>query len=145
MLKLVARQIGSARYPKGRLVAAIISSPDVFCAGIGALVGCYVIRLHPCGAKHEGVCLPYTHNAVAALKSCLVRTRPANVKTHNKKGGLEMRYGPRIVTAGLLVGAAALYVGTASGADDGWVTLLDKGRKGDWNEVGKANWEMKDG
>lgn len=30
-------------------------------------------------------------------------------------------------------------------ADDGWVTLLDQGRKGEWNEVGRANWEMKDG
>ena len=56
-----------------------------------------------------------------------------------------MRYGFQAVAAGLLMGAAALYAGAASGADDGWVTLLDKGKKGDWNEVGKANWEMKDG
>jgi len=56
-----------------------------------------------------------------------------------------MRYGLRMVAAGLLMGVAALYAGAASGADDGWVTLLDKGKKGDWNEVGKANWEMKDG
>src|SRR6201996_2448971 len=56
-----------------------------------------------------------------------------------------MRYGMRAVAAGLLMGAAALYAGAASGADDGWVTLLDKGKKGDWSEVGKANWEMKDG
>jgi hypothetical protein len=56
-----------------------------------------------------------------------------------------MRYGLRTVAVGLLMGAAALYAGAASGADDGWVTLLDKSNKGDWNEVGKANWEMKDG
>ena len=56
-----------------------------------------------------------------------------------------MRYGMRAVAAGLLMGAAALYAGAASGADDGWVTLLDKGKKGDWAEVGKANWDMKDG
>src|ERR1700748_1589191 len=55
------------------------------------------------------------------------------------------RYGRRAGAAGLLMGAAALYAGAASGADDGWVTLLDKGKKGDWSEVGKANWEMKDG
>jgi Domain of Unknown Function (DUF1080) len=56
-----------------------------------------------------------------------------------------MRYGLRTVAVGLLMGAAALYAGAASGADDGWVTLLDKSNKGDRNEVGKANWEMKDG
>ena len=58
-----------------------------------------------------------------------------------------MRYGLRIRTmaAGLLIGAAALYGGAAFGEGDGWVTLVDKGKKGEWNEVGKANWEMKDG
>jgi len=54
-----------------------------------------------------------------------------------------MRY--RILTAGLLMGAAALYAGAASGEGDGWITLLDSTNKGDWSEVGKANWEMKDG
>jgi len=45
-----------------------------------------------------------------------------------------------------LVGAAVLqYGGLASAEDDGWVTLLDSSNKGDWGEVGKANWEMKDG
>jgi 3-keto-disaccharide hydrolase len=56
-----------------------------------------------------------------------------------------MGYGLRIMAAGLLIGAAALYAGAASRADDGWVTLLDKSKQGDWNEVGKANWAMKDG
>jgi hypothetical protein len=51
----------------------------------------------------------------------------------------------RILAAGLLMGAAALYAGAASGEGDGWITLLDSTNKGDWSEVGKANWEMKDG
>jgi Domain of Unknown Function (DUF1080) len=28
---------------------------------------------------------------------------------------------------------------------DGWVTLVDSTKMGDWNKVGDANWEMKDG
>jgi len=45
-----------------------------------------------------------------------------------------------------LIGAAVLqYGGLASAEDDGLVTLLDSSNKGDWGEVGKANWEMKDG
>jgi hypothetical protein len=50
----------------------------------------------------------------------------------------------KTIAAVLLVGAAALYAGAASG-EDGWVTLVDNGKKGDWAEVGKANWDMKDG
>ena len=51
-----------------------------------------------------------------------------------------------ILAAGLLVGAAAVqFSGVASGQSDGWITLLDSTKKGDWTEVGKANWEMKDG
>ena len=50
------------------------------------------------------------------------------------------------LAAGLLIGAAALqFSGVASGQSDGWITLLDSTKKGDWTEVGKANWEMKDG
>ncbi len=46
----------------------------------------------------------------------------------------------------LLAGAASLhYSGVASGQSDGWITLLDGTKKGDWTEVGKANWTMKDG
>ena len=33
----------------------------------------------------------------------------------------------------------------ASGQSDGWVTLVDSSKMGDWTEVGKANWAMKDG
>src|SRR3954465_11436980 len=48
---------------------------------------------------------------------------------------------------GLLIGAAALQLSNpASGqSDGGWVTLVDGTKMGDWDEVGKANWSMKDG
>src|SRR5438128_3634336 len=48
---------------------------------------------------------------------------------------------------GLLIGAAALQLSNpASGqSDGGWVTLVDGTKMGDWDEVGKANWAMKDG
>src|SRR5882757_4860551 len=49
-----------------------------------------------------------------------------------------------ILAAGLLMGAAALS-GIAHGQSDGWVTLVDGTKMGDWSEVGKANWAMKDG
>jgi Domain of Unknown Function (DUF1080) len=50
------------------------------------------------------------------------------------------------LAAGLLIGAAAFqFSGVASGQSDGWITLLDSNKMGDWDEVGKANWEMKDG
>jgi Domain of Unknown Function (DUF1080) len=55
-----------------------------------------------------------------------------------------MRYPLRTLTAAALVGTAALY-GSAASGDDGWITLLDSTNKGDWSEVGKANWEFKDG
>jgi hypothetical protein len=48
--------------------------------------------------------------------------------------------------AGLLIGAAALqFSGGASAQSDGWVTLVDATGMGEWIEVGKANWAMKDG
>ena len=48
---------------------------------------------------------------------------------------------------GLLIGTAAFqFSNSASGqSDGGWVTLLDSNKMGDWSEVGKANWAMKDG
>ena len=55
-----------------------------------------------------------------------------------------MRY-PKTLAAVMLTAAAALYAGAASGESDGWITLLDSTNKGEWNEVGKANWEFKDG
>src|SRR6266436_4230090 len=51
-----------------------------------------------------------------------------------------------MLAAGLLIGAAAFqFSSTASGQSDGWITLLDSTKMGDWSEVGKANWAMKDG
>src|SRR6266849_1168817 len=48
---------------------------------------------------------------------------------------------------GLLIGTAAFQLSNpVSGqSEGGWVTLLDSTRMGDWDEVGKANWAMKDG
>jgi hypothetical protein len=46
----------------------------------------------------------------------------------------------------LTIGAAACpYAISARAEDDGWIMLLDSANKGEWSEVGKANWEMKDG
>jgi hypothetical protein len=57
-----------------------------------------------------------------------------------------MRYRLRTLAAGLLIGAAAFqYANVASGQSGDWVTLLDSNNMGDWSEVGKANWEMRDG
>jgi len=51
-----------------------------------------------------------------------------------------------MLAAGLLIGAAAFqFSGAASGQSDGWITLVDSSKMGDWDEVGKANWAMKDG
>ena len=51
-----------------------------------------------------------------------------------------------ILAAGLLMGAAAIqFSSVASGQSGGWVTLVDGTKMGDWTEVGKANWAMKDG
>jgi hypothetical protein len=51
-----------------------------------------------------------------------------------------------ILAAGLLIGAAAVqFSSVASGQSEGWITLLDSSKMGDWTEVGKANWAMKDG
>jgi hypothetical protein len=50
------------------------------------------------------------------------------------------------VAAALLAGVAAFqFAGPAFGQSDGWVTLVDGSKMGDWTEVGKANWAMKDG
>src|ERR1700751_3285453 len=66
--------------------------------------------------------------------------------TKNGKGGYYMKYLPTLA-AGLLVGAAVLQFSTAaSGQGDGWVKLIDGNYKAaEWSEVGKANWELKDG
>ena len=47
----------------------------------------------------------------------------------------------------LLIGLAAFpLTQSASGqAGDGWITLVDGTKMGDWDRVGKANWRMEDG
>ena len=52
-----------------------------------------------------------------------------------------------IFAAALVIGGTAWqFLNPASGqSDGGWVTLLDNTKMGDWNEVGKADWAMKDG
>jgi hypothetical protein len=50
------------------------------------------------------------------------------------------------IAAGLVIGVAALTtIQPAISQSDGWVTLVDNTRMGDWDKVGDANWEMKDG
>jgi len=50
------------------------------------------------------------------------------------------------LAAAILIGAAAFqYGGLAFGEGDGWITLLDSTNKGEWSQVGKANWTYKDG
>ena len=50
-----------------------------------------------------------------------------------------------IFAVALLAGAATFQFADAASSDDGWITLLDSSNKGNWSEVGKANWDMKDG
>src|SRR5215470_19211934 len=72
----------------------------------------------------------------------MIRLRP-NQKT---KGGQHMKCLPTLAAA-FLIGAAAVQFSTvASGQGDGWIKLIDGNYKaGDWTEVGKANWAVKDG
>lgn len=51
------------------------------------------------------------------------------------------------LAAGLLIATMAGPIsGPAAGqSEGGWITLLDSTKMGDWDTVGKANWEMKDG
>ena len=52
-----------------------------------------------------------------------------------------------VIAAGIVIGVAALYISkpASSQSDGGWVTLLDDTKMGDWDRVGDANWEYKDG
>ena len=42
-------------------------------------------------------------------------------------------------------GAATFQFANAALGENGWVTLLDSNNKGDWSQLGTANWGMKDG
>jgi hypothetical protein len=75
----------------------------------------------------------------AAVRDATLRS----IKTEQRSGFMK-----RVSTlaAGLLIAAAVLqFSSVASGQGDGWVTLVDSTKMGDWTEVGKANWSMKDG
>lgn len=54
---------------------------------------------------------------------------------------------PGTLAIGVLIGTAAIpFSNSVFGqSDGGWITLLDSNKMGDWDEVGKANWAMKDG
>src|SRR5947199_7769990 len=81
------------------------------------------------------------------MKNAFTRLRCASMFRATKNSKRE-DYMKRLSTlaAGLLIAAAAIQLsGVASGQSDGWITLLDSSKMGDWDEVGKANWEMKDG
>ena len=56
-----------------------------------------------------------------------------------------MRKYASTLAAGLLIGAAAFQFSNTASSQDGWVTLVDGTKMGEWTEVGKANWAMKDG
>jgi 3-keto-disaccharide hydrolase len=52
-----------------------------------------------------------------------------------------------VIVAGIAIGFAALQYSkpASSQSENGWVTLLDNTKMGDWDRVGEANWEYKDG
>jgi hypothetical protein len=86
------------------------------------------------------------HDATAASKSIYAARRGAYVAAQQEIGRTNFMKRLSMLAAGLLIGAAAFqYSGTASGQGDGWITLVDSSKMGDWDEVGKANWAMKDG
>src|SRR5690349_9875871 len=49
------------------------------------------------------------------------------------------------LSAAALIGAAVFHTTSVAFGEDGWVTLMDESNKGEWGEVGKANWAFKDG
>jgi hypothetical protein len=48
------------------------------------------------------------------------------------------------LAAGLGVGSAA-FMSARAQTGDGWVTLLDSSKMGEWDRVGESNWRMEDG
>jgi hypothetical protein len=52
-----------------------------------------------------------------------------------------------VIAAGIVIGLAALQYSkpASSQSEGGWVTLLDNTKMGEWDHVGEANWEFKDG
>jgi Domain of Unknown Function (DUF1080) len=86
------------------------------------------------------------HDASAASKIIYAARRGAYVVAQQETGRINFMRRLSMLAAGLLIGAGAFqYSGAASGQGDGWITLVDSSKMGDWDEVGKANWAMKDG
>ncbi|MGB9367998.1 MAG: DUF1080 domain-containing protein [Xanthobacteraceae bacterium] len=48
------------------------------------------------------------------------------------------------LAASLGLGSAA-FMSAGAQTGDGWVTLLDSGKMGEWDRVGESNWRMEDG
>jgi hypothetical protein len=66
--------------------------------------------------------------------------------TKNSWEGILMKHLFAVAVAVLIGTAAFQFSHPVSGqSDGGWVTLVDSTKMGDWDEVGKANWAMKDG
>src|SRR5213082_2988521 len=79
-------------------------------------------------------------------KSIYAARRDARLPRQRETGRINFMKRLSTLAAGVLIGAAAFqYSSVASGQSDGWITLVDSTRMGDWDEVGKANWTMKDG
>jgi len=86
------------------------------------------------------------HHASAASKTIYAARRGANLPPNKKTGRINFMQRLSMLAAGLLIGAAAFqFSGAASGQSDGWITLVDSSKMGDWDELGRANWAMKDG
>src|SRR5256885_366405 len=66
--------------------------------------------------------------------------------TKNNRENASMRH-LRTLAIGVLIGTAAIPFSSSvfGQSDGGWITLVDSNKMGDWDEVGKANWAMKDG
>jgi Domain of Unknown Function (DUF1080) len=66
--------------------------------------------------------------------------------TKNSREDILMKHLSAVVVAVLIGTAAFQFSNPVSGqSDGGWITLVDSTKMGDWDEVGKANWAMKDG
>jgi hypothetical protein len=49
------------------------------------------------------------------------------------------------LAAGVGILASAAIIGAGAQTGDGWVTLIDSSKMGEWDRVGESNWRMEDG
>jgi len=49
------------------------------------------------------------------------------------------------LAAGVGIMASAAIIGAGAQTGDGWVTLIDSSKMGEWDRVGESNWRMEDG